>query len=140
MSRYDFGDCVSGSSRRYNLPAEVCGGRLESFFLPCGLLLYIADIHAQRRVNVTQKNIKGSVGFGFCLSGNMAVKGFTGDKSIKINSGQLAVFSTPDFDSYTETVPQGKVIRLSVSISKDDGQSFIERYEDFERHYYGLVN
>ncbi|MDR1660343.1 MAG: AraC family transcriptional regulator [Desulfovibrio sp.] len=114
---------------------------MESFSLPCGMILYIQDMRARRRLNVTCTNLRGCIGFGFCLSGNMEVKGFANNKNVRISSGQAAVFSSPDFDLCTETVPQDeKFTRLSVSIPKGDCQSLMERYEDVERYYHILAN
>lgn len=126
---YDFSDCYLASRpRREHSFLKIPGIKTEAFSLASGIFLYVCETRLQYPVSITCTNIKGSVGFGFCMAGNMFVRDFKQYKNIQINSGELALFSSPDYDSYTDTVEQQRTIRLSVSILKNCIDALEETY------------
>jgi AraC-like DNA-binding protein len=130
LLHYDFGGCTVNNTCQYHSTSEACKAYTETFPLPCGILLYIANIYTRIPISVTCTNIKGSVGFGFCVEGNMYIKDFNNKEDIIIDSGKMAIFSSPDYDSCTEVIQQGQTTRISVSITRDNISILNDMYNE----------
>lgn len=118
-------DCDHGLSAA----ATKFPGAMEYHSLESGIVLFMADLLIPAAIECECLNLEACAGFGYCQSGSMVFGGMRFEGAPLIREGEMAVFSTPAFDSYVERLDGSRITRISISIRKSMFESFNDRYE-----------
>ena len=103
---------------------------LELYRLDSGLDLSLSDVLVPSSLRFDLRNIEACVGFGYCLRGRMELEDSGRmDGPRVIREGEMAWFSSPDFESYAEICHGRRISRISLSIPRSGLKDLSERYE-----------
>ncbi|MDR0548837.1 MAG: AraC family transcriptional regulator [Deltaproteobacteria bacterium] len=89
--------------------------RIETYILESGFIFCLTDLCSPFPFGVDCQNLSQTRGFGFNVLGPLEIEPFKGFAGTKIPPGQMVVFSTPSFDSYSSVMPAGRILRFSIS-------------------------
>jgi AraC-like DNA-binding protein len=105
--------------------------KIESFIFEPGIIFNFSDIQTKQPFQIECHNVDGTLGFGCCVCGEMFVDMFNNNEITKIKQGQIAVYSSPHYDKFTDICQAGRLIRFSVSIKKSSINKLNEIYSGF---------
>jgi len=101
------------------LPESIGKGGIRILDLVSGARLAIADYQFNQPTAMQYNNPEASLGFGFCLSGQIEThESIFRDRSV-IKGGQCAFFAVPKTTGYTETVGTERMLRISILIKQE---------------------
>ena len=102
---------------------------MESHCLDSGFVLFISDIILENALSLECRNLESCVGFGYCHVGDMVLKPSDTSWPERINQGQMAFFSSPGFDCWSESFGKNRTTRISISVRKSMVEILNEAYE-----------
>jgi AraC-like DNA-binding protein len=105
--------------------------RMESFIFEPGIIFNFSDIQTKQPFQMECRDVDGTLGFGCCVCGEMFVDMFNNNKITKIQQGQMAVFSSPHYEKFTDLCQAGRLTRFSISIKKSCLDKLNEIYSGF---------